>query len=85
MQVCTLARVSVVNVDPYYQFWFTPLAFYTSSNAPEQETSDGEEPFPPACCEHGAPRGGGGGGRKGERALLGAGPCGVHFEKLTGH
>lgn len=78
MQTCTLARVSAVNVDPSYQFWFTPLTSYTSNNVPERETSDGEEPFPPRAVSMEYHGGGGG-------ALLEAGPCGVHFEKLTGH
>lgn len=65
--------VSVVNVGPYDQFWFTPLTFHTSNNVPERETSGGKEPFypPPQGVRPGV--------------LLGAGPCGVHFEKLTGH
>lgn len=77
MQACTLARVPVVNVDPYDQFWFTPLTSYTSNNVPERETSDGEGPFPPRAVSMEYHGGGG--------TLLGAGPCGVHFEKLTGH
>lgn len=37
MQLCILARVYKISYDLYYQFWFTPLTFYTSNNYPEQE------------------------------------------------
>lgn len=55
MQMRVLARVSLVNYDLYYQFWFMPLTFCTSNNFPEQENSEWRQspcPAPPGMSLH---------------------------------
>lgn len=75
MQLCMLARVYKVSYDLSYQFWFTPLTFYTSNNYPEQELRmEIELPLPSTWCEQEA--------QPGQQGL---GMCRLDKKKLIGH